>query len=197
MPAAKAAEVLAKAELPGALALPVTKEQVLALRRSGRETGGPTSGRFPHATWMIFGSGMPFVKNWRQCRCAAATTTWWCPGSAIHDGVEFELQDVPMPDDRIGWVMSAKVAIVDWDSPTRSVRIGEQDFAIDEAGRARGHAAGGAEHGPAGAVLVRSAARRRRDAAGLHAEMKGGLEQRRGGGPLPSARGPPSAADGV
>ncbi|MBK8099559.1 MAG: hypothetical protein IPK26_20815 [Planctomycetes bacterium] len=133
MPAAKAAEILAKPELPGTLALPVTKEQVLALRRSGQKTGGPTSWRFPHATWMIFGSGMPFVKNWRRVPLRGRDDDLVVPEiGEIHDGVEFELQYVPMPDDRIGWVMSAKVAIVDWDSPTRSVRIGEQDFVIDE-----------------------------------------------------------------
>lgn len=133
MPVAKAAEILATPELPGTLALPVTKEQVRELRRSGQKTGGPASWRLSHATWMTFGGGMPFVKNWRRVPLRGRDDDLVVPEiGEVHDGVEFELQYVPLPEDRIGWVMSAKVAIVDWDSPSRTVRIGEQDFVIDE-----------------------------------------------------------------
>lgn len=131
LPVAKAAEILARPDLPERIALPVNKEQVRALRRGGDKVGGPTSWRFPHGTWMSWGSGLPFVKNWRRVPSLAQDIVAPELGKAF-DGVEFELQYVPLPDGGIGWAMRAEVAIVDRDTPTRTVRIDERDYVIDE-----------------------------------------------------------------
>lgn len=133
LPAARAQEILALAELPDAIALVLTKEQVRTLRREEHEVGGPTSWRFPHATWMTFGGGMPFVKRWRKVPLRGSDADLVAPelGKA-HDGCEFELQYVPLPDGAIGWAMRADVAIVDWDTPTATVQVDGVDYVTDE-----------------------------------------------------------------
>lgn len=135
LPVARAAELLSLPEPPGltgAIALPLTKEQVRALRREPDKVDGPTSWRFPHATWMIFGSGMPFVKGWRKVPLRSSDDDLVAPEiGKVHDGCEFELQYVPLPDGGIGWAMRADVAIVDWDSPTATVQVGGVDYVTD------------------------------------------------------------------
>ncbi|MSR39841.1 MAG: hypothetical protein EXS02_13510 [Planctomycetes bacterium] len=133
IPAARLAEILGRQDLPDHVEVLLDAEQLKALHTGTRERDGPLSWRFPHATWMIFGGGMSFVTDWKTVPLRGQDERLVAPVlGTVHDGVEFEVQYVPLPADRIGFSITGEWNIVDWKTPPRSKHIGDRDYVIDE-----------------------------------------------------------------
>jgi len=132
LPVARLAEVLGRPELGDHVELVLDGAQLKALRTGTRQPGGPMSWRFPHAEWMIEGGGMPCVTDWKTVPLRGKERLVAPMLGKVHDGVEFEVQYVPLPGDRIGFSIAGEWNIVDWKTPPRSTRIGDRDYVIDE-----------------------------------------------------------------
>jgi hypothetical protein len=133
LPVARLAEIVKQPELGDHVELVLGAEQLKALRTGKRDHGGPLSWRFPHSTWMIFGQGMPCVSDWRPVPLRGPQEDLVAPVlGKVFDGVEFEVQYVPLPGERIGFAITGEWNVVDWKTPPRNKRIGDRDYAIDE-----------------------------------------------------------------
>ena len=131
VPAARLAEILGRPDLGDHVEVVLDDAQLKALHTGPRVRSLPMSWRFPHAAWMKLGGAMPYVSDWREVTLRGEDLVAPTVGK-VHDGVEFEVQYVPLPDDRIGFAITGECNIVDWKTPTRSKRIGDRDYVIDE-----------------------------------------------------------------
>ena len=131
VPVARLAEILGRQDLDEHVEVVVDEAQLKALRTGPRIHSLPMSWRFPHAAWMLLGGGMPFVTDWREVTLRGDDLIAPVLGK-VFDGVEFEVQYVPLPEDRIGFALTGDLAIADWKTPTRTKRIGDRDYVIDE-----------------------------------------------------------------
>lgn len=131
-------EAFGRDDLGDAFALEVTAETMRRIRRLGDDWhSGPTSTGHLHPWWGEFGAGMPFVTGWRKVPRRTHDEDLVTPIiDKAFDGIEFEISYVPLPDGRIGHVLSGDVQVVDWDSPTATVRVGDRDYETDEPVRA-------------------------------------------------------------
>jgi len=81
---------------------------------------------------MIYGQGRPCVTDWRKVPLREQEDLVAPVIGKVYDGVEFEVQYVPLPGDRIGFAITGEWNIVDWKAPARSKRIGDRHYVIDE-----------------------------------------------------------------